>query len=265
MATEESDDERKQVRNLQCFYHLIMLISHQLIDSLRSQINDLFTQVTQLNAKLIKSYDRVSDLEDDLHVTSSSLRTSTVKVSELELERTQHLNALNTGLLVERDHVTTELTKLMERATEEAAQRGQAETARQDIEKELDDLSASLFQQANTMVAEARFARSQSERKVADAELALKIAEDAVAGMQKQMQNMQEEVQQQQKKATPFIIEGFTGSISRKFLSNHQPYHEFLLFLAHLRSLHVSPTIPIPTMSSLLQLPFLARLLVEDS
>ena len=91
------------------------------IDSLRSQIQDLFSQVTQLNTKLVKSYDRVSDLEDELHVTSANLRASTLKVSNLELERTQHLSALSTGLLVEKDHVTTELSRLMERATEEAA------------------------------------------------------------------------------------------------------------------------------------------------
>ena len=37
-----------------------------------------------------------------------------------------------------------------------AAQRGQAELARMAIEKDLDDPSASLFDQAITMVAEAR-------------------------------------------------------------------------------------------------------------
>jgi len=142
--------------------------------------------VTQLNNKLVKSYDRVSDLEDNLHVASSTIRSSTLRISQLELERTQHLSALNTGLLVEKSHVTAELTRLMEKATEEAAQRGQAETARRDIEKDLDDLSASLFSQANTMVAEARYARALSERKVEQAELALKGAEEAVATMQQQ-------------------------------------------------------------------------------
>lgn len=39
----------------------------------------------------------------------------------------------------------------MERVTEEAAQRGQAENAKLEIEKDLDDLSANLFNQANTM------------------------------------------------------------------------------------------------------------------
>lgn len=88
-----------------------------------------------MNAKLVKSYDRVSDLEDAEHVAQAALRTSNLKISQLEIERSEHLAALDTGLLVERKHVTTELTRLMEKATEEASQRGQAENDKQQIEK----------------------------------------------------------------------------------------------------------------------------------
>src|ERR1700680_4131651 len=53
------------------------------ISSLRTQVQDLVSQVTELNNKLVKSYDRVSDLEDNVHVTSSALRSSSVKISQL--------------------------------------------------------------------------------------------------------------------------------------------------------------------------------------
>jgi septation ring formation regulator EzrA len=245
-----------------------------LIGSLRSQIQDLFSQVTQLNNKLVQSYDRVSDLEDGLHAASSNARQSSVKISQLELERTQHLAALNTGLLVEKSHVTAELTRLMEKATEEAAQRGQAETARADIEKDLDDLSATLFDQANTMVAEARFARAQSERKVEDAERALKVAEEAVAMMQQQMQELQAEKEKSVNGADEMrALMGKgkwvekaheTSSPLVRLRSSHSPYQEFLLFIAHLRSIRPSSISP-PAISTLLPLPFLARLLNEDS
>lgn len=247
------------------------------ITSLRSQIQDLFSQVTQLNSKLVKSYDRISDLEDDLHVASSTVRSSSLKISQLELERTQHLSALNTGLLVEKSHVTAELTRLMEKATEEAAQRGQAESARAAIETDLDDLSATLFGQANTMVAEARFARALSERKVEEAEAALKGAEEAVASMQHQMQALQAEKEDAEKKAQDmrFIMgkgkwvdrrDVDSNSITReiRLLSSHVPYQEFLLFVAHLRSVHPSSPSS-PAMSTLLPMPFLARLSMEDS
>lgn len=76
----------------------------QVIASLREQVQDLFSQVTELNNKLVKSYDRVSDLEDDLHISASNLRSSSLKISNLELERSQHLSALNTGAL---EHLIT--------------------------------------------------------------------------------------------------------------------------------------------------------------
>ena len=244
------------------------------ISSLRLQVQDLFSQVNQLNNKLVKSYDRVSDLEDNLHVASSNLRSSSLKISQLELERTQHLSALNTGLLVEKSHVTAELNRLMEKATEEAAQRGQAESARNAIEKDLDDLSATLFGQANTMVAEARFAQHLSERKVEDAQNALKGAEEVVSLMQNQMQVLQAEKELADNKSREMeLLMGKGKWVQRgevdqtrslKLLCSHSPYQEFLLFVAHLRLLRPNSPCP-PAMSTLLPLPFLARLLNEDS
>jgi chromosome segregation ATPase len=245
------------------------------IASLKSQIQDLFSQVNELNNKLVKSYDRVSDLEDDIHVSSANLRQSSIRISQLELERTQHLAALNTGLLVEKSHVTAELNRLMEKATEEAAQRGQAESARVAIEKDLDDLSASLFGQANTMVAEARYAQHLSERKVEGAERALRDAEEMVGLMQVQMQTMQEEKDRAEQKMSEMQVVMGKGKFREreqrsvdlvrqvKLLSSHVPYQEFLLFVAHLRSLHQTSPLP-PAMATLLPLPFLARLTTEE-
>ncbi|KAI0315718.1 hypothetical protein OF83DRAFT_1130675 [Amylostereum chailletii] len=240
----------------------------QVISSLRAQVQDLFSQVTQLNNKLVKSYDRVSDLEDDLHIASSNVRASSIKISQLELERTHHLSALNTGLLVEKDQVTAELTRLMEKATDEAARRGEAETARETIEKELDDLSAGLFDQANRMVAEARFGRAQSERKADDAERALRETEEVVRLMQLQMQELQ--AQKEASEATAAKGKWVNRTLSPssasvlRLLSSHLPYQEFLAFVAHLRNIRPSSSQP-PAMSTLLPLPFLTRLITEDT
>ncbi|KAF8531838.1 hypothetical protein JB92DRAFT_1945332 [Gautieria morchelliformis] len=238
------------------------------ITSLRGQVSDLVSQVTQLNSKLVQSYDRISDLEDNIHLTSSNLRNSTLKISQLELERTQHLSALNTGLLVEKSHVTTELTRLMEKATDEAARRGKAESARQEIEKDLDDLSAELFDRANTMVAEARFEQAKSERRTQDAEAMLKGAEEAVASMQAQMQTLRDDKDRTDRE----LDKGkwverekpLRSPAPPKLLSSHVPYQEFLLFVAHLRQ--IRPATPqLPPMTTLLPLPFLTRLVSEDS
>ncbi|OCH89625.1 hypothetical protein OBBRIDRAFT_835639 [Obba rivulosa] len=246
------------------------------IESLRSQVQDLFSQVSQLNNKLVKSYDRVSDLEDELHVTSQNLRSSSLKVSQLELERSQHLSALSTGLLVEKDHVTTELTRLMEKATEEAARRGQAESAREEIEQELDDLSAGLFNQANMMVAEANIARARSEQKAQKTEEALRSAEEIVGALQAQMQALEAEKELadrrvEEMRATmgkgKWIDRRTSGRAlakTHRLLASHAPYQEFLAFVAHLRSIRPVTQQP-PAMSTLIQLPFLARLVAEDS
>lgn len=244
------------------------------IASLRAQISDLISQVTQLNGKLVKSYDRVSDLEDELHVASSSLRTSSLKVSNLELERMQHLAALNTGLLVEKSHVTSELTRLMEKATDEAAARGQAETARTNIEKELDDLSANLFNQANSMVAEARFDKSLSERKAMDAEMALGAAEEVVSSLQLQMQQLRDEKERSTEelerlrqvfgKETYDHPQPTLTSVDVRLLSSHAPYQEFISFVNHMRSLRTGAPHP-PHISTMITLPFIARILTEDS
>jgi hypothetical protein len=245
------------------------------IESLRAQVQDLFSQVTQLNTKLVRSYDRVSDLEDDLHMSSANARSSALKIAQLELERTQHLSALNTGLLVERSAVAAELTRVMERATDEAARAGKAESARAEIERELDDLSAGLFNQANNMVAQARFAQAGSERKVEEAETALRAAEDAVAAMQTQVQALQREKEKAQAESEHMEMRMGKGKwIERasmapsskevRLLSSHSPYQEFLLFVAHLRSIRPSHATP-PAMSTLLPLPFLGRLQSEDS
>jgi beta-galactosidase beta subunit len=250
----------------------------KLVASLRSQIDDLFSQVSQLNSKLVQSYDRVASLEDDMHVASSDLRASSIKISQLELERTQHLSALNTGLLVEKEHVTTELSRLMERVAEESAQRGQAETARQEIEKDLDDLSATLFNQANTMVAEARWQRAQSERKVVDVEQALKGAEEAVAVMQTQMQGLREEKEAADRELSELREKGkwvergpappVNGEVVkfRELTVSHWPFQEFTVFLAHVKTSLTTAVSPLPPLlSTLLSQPFIARLVAEDS
>jgi hypothetical protein len=231
------------------------------ISSLRTQVQDLVSQVTELNNKLVKSYDRVSDLEDDLHVTSSTLRSSSIKISQLELERSQHLSALNTGLLVEKTHVTSELTRLMEKATEEAARRGQAESARADIEKDLDDVSAALFDQANTMVAEARLGRAQSERKAEEAERALLEAEDAVRLMQQELQALQGEKDDAERRMESMGAAMGKGKWTERtssspanahpLLASHGSYLEFLSLISHLRGLRATYPQP-PTISSLL-------------
>lgn len=247
----------------------------QLIETLRAQLTDTHTQLTQLNSKLVQSYDRVSHLEDTLEETNSALNTSKTRLSQLEAAQSAHEAALETGVLVEREHVAHELSRLMERATEEAAQRGEADAARSRIETELDDLSADLFGRANTMVAEARIARAASEQRVVEAEEALKGAEEAVKSMQIQMQQMAEARRQAESQVGEMRARMGKGKWvdrgegieveehKRRLFNSHIVYREFNAFISHLRGLRASSGV-IPQMSALVSLPFIARLIMED-
>ncbi|KAH7878565.1 uncharacterized protein C8R40DRAFT_1037897 [Lentinula edodes] len=205
----------------------------ELISTLRGQIQDLFTQVTQLNSKLVQSYDRVSDLEDDLH----------------------HLSALNTGTLVERSNVVEELTRLMERATQEAAQRSSAESAKRNIETELEELAKDLFEGANGMVAEARYERFLSQQRAEESERRARDVEERLVAMQQEMRQLDK---------GKWVPRAGDLVKERKLMSSHVPYQEFLGFVGHLRGLHGQQGQAVPAMTTLLSLPFLARIATED-
>ncbi|CUA73989.1 Cell surface glycoprotein 1 [Rhizoctonia solani] len=247
----------------------------QLVETLRIQLTDTHNQLDQLNSKLVQSYDRVSSLEETLDNTNESLNAAKTRIKELEAAKAEHEAALETGMLVEREHVAHELSRLMERATEEAAQRGVADAARSRIETELDDLSANLFASANTMVAEARIARAASERKVEETEGALKSAEDAIKSMQMQLQQIADARRDAELKVAELRarmgsgkwVEGdgeleITGP-QRRLYSSHAIYREFVAFVSHLRNLRANAGV-IPQLSTLTSLPLIARLIVED-
>ncbi|KIL55815.1 hypothetical protein M378DRAFT_1040541 [Amanita muscaria Koide BX008] len=58
--------------------------------------------------------------------------------------------------------------------------------------------------------------------------------------------------------------DGMNITRSLCLLSSHTPYQDFMLFVAHFRSIYM-PTPQPPSMSTLLTLPFLQRLSAEDS
>lgn len=90
------------------------------ISSLRTQISDLFSQVSLLNSKLVQSYDRVSQLEETLDENTekmSALEGERMNLerekSVLEVEREKHGELVRTGKLVERSAVAAELNRFV--------------------------------------------------------------------------------------------------------------------------------------------------------
>lgn len=160
----------------------------------------------------------------------------------------------------------TEMQKLAATLVEEQGKRGVAEEGRRTVENEVDDLAATLFQQANSMVATERLARSRAETRLASTEENLQVAEGVVRELQVAMQALSHGTGPAS--PGPQQVTQVGGPKSRPLLMDHVPYREFVLFVQHLRSLrplsHSATQIPPPTLVSLLSHPFIARLVSED-
>ena len=120
-----------------------------LIASLRSQVKELADQSHALNTKLIATISRHADLED-LHLHLQSQHVELEQTAKgLEGEKEQWEDSMKTGLLVERSQIKDEMQKLAAGLVEEERRRGSAEERRLQVENEVDDLAASLFDQVS--------------------------------------------------------------------------------------------------------------------
>ena len=79
---------------------------------------------------------------------------------------------------------------MMDRVIEETAERGKAENDKATIERELAELSSSLFQEANQMVAIERMERLRAERKMEQLDQNLKDTEGMMTSQSEQMRNL---------------------------------------------------------------------------
>ncbi|ADV22251.1 hypothetical protein CNJ00770 [Cryptococcus gattii WM276] len=232
-----------------------------LISSLRSQLLSLSDQTHALNSKLIASISHSADLEDELQLVKDQHVALGERAKSLEEERNRWEESMKTGLLVERDQIRDEMQRLAAGLVEEERRRGSAEEKRAQVENEVDDLTAKLFDQANTMVATERMSRAQAEARLKSAEESLANAEAVVQAVQVQLQNLSVVASGDKALSGP--------SLSRKYVSSHIPYSEFINFIQHLRAArpladHVKQSSSPPLITNLLAQPFLARVMAED-
>lgn len=111
------------------------------------------------------------------------------------------------------------------------------------------------------MVATERMSRAQAEARLKSAEESLANAEAVVQAVQVQLQNLS---------VVASGDKALSGtSLSRKYVSSHIPYSEFINFIQHLRAArpladHVKQSSSPPLITNLLAQPFLARVMAED-
>ena len=121
-----------------------------LLSAFRAQIATLSDQSTALNAKLIQALSSRADLEDSniaLQAEHDSLRA---QARALQEEKEKWEENMKSGLLVERAQISSEMQKLAAGLVEEERRRGSAEERRQQVENEVDDLAATLFDQVRS-------------------------------------------------------------------------------------------------------------------
>lgn len=78
------------------------ITTEEQIERLKSKVTDLASQVTSLNGKLVASYNRVGNLEDDADQKVMEIKTLTSKIEKLEAERKTWEDKYEGGLLVEK-------------------------------------------------------------------------------------------------------------------------------------------------------------------
>lgn len=143
-----------------------------LIPFVRSQIAELTAQSSslvaeneRLNSKLIESTEGRMDLDQQLNITQMELHATqkeleTLRENQKDYERL--LSMVSSGQLIEKKDVEP----MIENLVYESQRRSQIETSKMKLESELEDLSRSLFEEANRMVKEERQVTHQARKKI---------------------------------------------------------------------------------------------------
>lgn len=110
---------------------------------------DLSNEVAALSDKLINAINNQTTLDDTLAETRQELENSRSRIQELEAEAKRREEEIANGELVRWADVEEDQKKLTATLAEERKQRGVVEKEKKNIEQELENLTAALFEEAN--------------------------------------------------------------------------------------------------------------------
>ncbi|KAK9366409.1 hypothetical protein V1509DRAFT_629801 [Lipomyces kononenkoae] len=164
--------------------------------SAQEEVEILSTEVSALSTKLILAVERQADLEDGLAVTRHELEHAQARIRTLEDTQKQYIEMMETGLLVERKDVELETSALMNKLMEESKARMKAESDRRSIEQEVEDLTRSLFEEANKMVASARMEGSKLEHRNRQLENIIQEKDNILVSLQEQLTALKKVLQE---------------------------------------------------------------------
>lgn len=158
---------------------------------------DLSNEVAALSDKLIRAINQQTTLDDTLAHTRQELEEARKRVAQLEAEVKERREMLAHGELITKADAERYNTKLAADLEEEKRQKSAAQQEKKNIEAELENLTASLFDEANKMVATANKEREATEKKnrqlrdqIKDGELLLASQSEQLAELKVLMQNI---------------------------------------------------------------------------
>jgi chromosome segregation ATPase len=110
---------------------------------------DLNSEVAALSDKLINAINHQTSLDDTLAATRHELEEAREKINQLESEAQLQREHLTSGIMVKRTDVDQDLVRVTNELAEEKTLRSKAEKEKRGMEQELENLTASLFEEAN--------------------------------------------------------------------------------------------------------------------
>ncbi|KAK9482922.1 hypothetical protein V1527DRAFT_474744 [Lipomyces starkeyi] len=164
--------------------------------STQDEVEILSNEVSALSTKLILAVERQADLEDGLAATRHELERAQARIRMLEETQKQHIEMKEKGLLVERKDVELETSTLMNKLMLESKARMKAESDRRTIEQEVEDLTRSLFEEANKMVASARMEGSKLEHRNRQLENIIQEKDNILVSLQEQLTALKQVLQE---------------------------------------------------------------------
>ena len=148
---------------------------------------ELSNEVSALSDKLISAIDHNTSLDEQLAATKRELEASRVRIAKLEEESKARDEKLSNGELLTRENAKDLSSKMAAELEEERKQKVAVLQEKRGIEGELETLTATLFDQANTMVATANRERDKVEKKNAQLRDQIKDGEAVINSQQEQL------------------------------------------------------------------------------
>ena len=151
---------------------------------------DLSKEVSMLSTKLINAINHQTNLDDSLQATRHELDWAKQEVKRVKAEKQSLDDAVAQGVLVKKSEVDRTIAELRAQLAIEKLNRETAEKSKKATEGELENLTSSLFEEANKMVEVAKKETKAVEKRNSQLKSQLNDQEAMLKSQQEQIQDI---------------------------------------------------------------------------